>query len=901
MRCQTFRFFKRRNPVRRPAARIRLAVEELESRTLLAVNVLTYEYDTANGGVNANETQLTPANVASGSFGKLFNTPLDGQVYAQPLVDTGVTIGTGPYTTPGAAGVHDVVFVATENDSLYAIDADPSSSGEILWQRSFLNANDANDALAGATSVTAVPWQDATAEPDIAPTYGITSTPVIDPSTNILYAITDTKETVGGVAHFVQRLHAINLADGTDATTPFMIGDTTGDNDNTTSIYVYGNGPGSVTDPYNGTGQPVAQFNALHENQRSALRLVNGTLYAAWASHGDTVPFYGWVVAWNVSNLASNGLQLSGVFNANPDGGEDGIWESGAGPTFTPDGSAFYFVTGNAPEGSVTLGSNGLPTNGNYTEAVVEATLDPSTTPQNQNVNGWGFQVVDYFIPAEAATLGDEDLDLASDAALLPSSAGIAGHSNLLVAGDKAGQLFLLDADDLGGYDPTNQDVLNAVPNSQGNLDAPSYFKGVLSSPVYFNGELYVVGGYDDPARAFTINSDGTLSQDSQTSDTLGYEPGSPVISANGTSNGIVWIMDRTTNELQAYAADNLGDELWNSGTGANALGSSIKFAVPSVANGMVFVGTATGLVAYGLTPANAVSQAPSLSATVLSGTSVNLNWQDASQRPNIASAYLIEESSDGVHFTQVTTAPQGATSLTLGGLTPGITYSFRIRGLNAIGDSPYSNVVTVTPPFVLQAPALPSGLHGTAASSHSIALSWTNNSSNQTGFYLDRATNAGFTQNLITEALSAAPSSFTDTANGLTPGGTYYYRLRAFNAAGSSANTAAVAVTIPPPPSNNGGGSTSSLPSPAANSSAAMSNTRTALLPSLVQLELDVILLMTYLNFASSDSGEDASALFLNAQIRQWWSAITANPLVKTPLGLYALLQGFAQAQSSG
>ncbi|MGH7227105.1 MAG: hypothetical protein ACRELF_28135, partial [Gemmataceae bacterium] len=354
--------------------------------------------------------------------------------------------------------------------------------------------------------------------------------------------------------------------------------------------------------------------------------LVDGTLYVEWASHGDTMPYYGWIVAWNVSNLSSNGLQLSGVFNADPDGGGAGIWESGAGPTFTPDGSSFYFVTGNTTEGPVTLGNNGLPTDGNYTEAVVQASLDPSTTPQNQNQNGWGFQVVDYFIPAEAEALGDTNLDMSTDVALLPNSAGIPGPSNLLVAGDKAGQLFLLDADDLGGYDPTNQNVLNAVPNGQENLSpenpaAPSYFQGVLSSPVYFNGELYVVGGYYESAKIFTINSDGTLSQVSQTSNTLGYEPGSPVISADGTQNGIVWIVDRTTNELQAYAAGNLSDELWSSGQGADALGSAIKFAVPTVANGMVFVGTANGLVAYGLTPANAVSQAPSLSATALSST----------------------------------------------------------------------------------------------------------------------------------------------------------------------------------------------------------------------------------------------------------------------------------------
>lgn len=1205
MKWQPFSFFKRRKPIRRPAAQVRLGVEELESRLLLAVNVLTYDYDISNSGVNTNETQLTPANVSSGSFGQLYNTPVDGQIYAQPLVDNGVTIANGPYTNSGAAGVHNVVFVATENDSLYAID---TGNGAILWQRNFLDPNDPNDALPGASSVSAVPYQSATAATDISPTFGITGTPVIDPSTNIMYVVTATEEMVNGVPNYVQRLHAINIANGTDATTPYTIGDTTDGNDNNTttydnntSIYVYGDGNGSVTDPYNGTGQPVDQFNAQQENQRAALSLVNGTLYVSWGAHGSTLPYFGWIAAWNVSNLVSDGFQLTGVLNTNPDSEANGVWQGGGALTFTPNGSAFFFTTAAGPLEQVTVGANGLPTDGDYDEAVVEATLNPSTTPQNQGQNGWGFQILDYFMPAEAVQLGTANMDMDSDVALLPSSAGIPGHPNLILAGNKSGRLFLLDANNLGGYNPTNQDVLNAVPTNQGNLDAPVYFNGVVSSPIYFDGQLYVVGAYNDPTKAFTINSDGTLTENSQTSATLGFEPSSPTISADGTANGILWLVDRANNELQAYNANNLSDELWNSGEGADALGSSTKFMPPVVANGMVFVGTANSLVVYGLTAPNAVSQAPTLSATALSGTSVNLSWQDPSQSPNVASAYVIEESTDGIHFTEVATAPQGATSLTLGGLTPGVPYSFRIYGINALGDSPYSNVATATPvatfnfsggfvnssnsltyngsayingnsaeltdggdgeagsvftstpvdidafqtqftfqlsagagtgngitftiqnagpnalgaanaglgygadpttgltggipqsvaikfdlygtftfegndstglftdgnapsipstdlsnsgidlhsgdvfqvnmayngttltvvitdtntgasatqnyninipgmvggdtayvgftgstgdgtaaaqdiltwtfaPPAAQAPASPSNLQAAPASAGSIVLSWTNNSTNQTGYYLDRATDPGFTQNLVTQLLPGASNTFTDVDGYLTPGVTYYYRLRAINSAGSSANTAAVAVAIPPlppPPSNavitsatsnsvslswtdnagplaagyqiyrstNGGpftlqailpagstswtdtnvspatsytyaivaynvtgsygdavvsGSTRSPSSPASNPVAAILNSVTAVLPSLIQLEMDAYLLVAYLNLASSGADVGPLASMLNARIESLWSAIASDPLVRTPLGLYALEQAFSQAQSS-
>jgi fibronectin type 3 domain-containing protein len=1013
--------------IRRAKRRRGWTLERLEPRWLLTVNILGFHNDLGSTGANTGETALTPADVKpNASFGKMFTTNVDGQVYSQPLVDTAVTIAAGPNTTTGAAGLHDVVYVATEHDSLYAID---SHTGAILWTRNFLTLA---DGLPGATSVTTVPNAvlDST---DITPEVGITGTPVIDPANNALYVVTKTAETVSGTVHYVQRLHAISLSDGTDITTPYLIGDTTGTNTNNTQIYVYGTGSGEVTDPYNGTKNQVVQFNALRENQRGALTFENNTVYVDWASHGDNGPYHGWVVAWDVSNLATQGLTVKGVLNDDPNGSEGGIWQGGGRLAFEADGSAFYFETGNGPgsHAATTLNAAGFPSDGSYYDALVKVEADPTTSPTNQNINGWGLKVVDYFIPYNQNALDSADQDFGSGApTLLPDSAGIAGHPHLMIAGGKQGEIYLIDRDNMGHFDPTADHVVDAVPNASGTLTAPQLVNGLLSTAAYFNGHVYIVSGYGSVAKEIAINSNGTLTAISQTTNSFGSLPGSPSISASGSTNGIVWIVDRLNNELHAYDATSLGTELWNSNDkagGADAVGAIVKFAPPTVANGEVFVGTTSSLVAYGLQPpSSTIPLAPVLSGTPLSGSSIDLTWTDASVAPNQASGYFIEESTDDVNFTQVTTAPAAAKGIALGGLSPQTTYDFRIRGFNAIGDSPYSNTVAVTttnqvsaidfsggfddaagtitlngsaklndddlevtdgggseagsafytspvnitqftsqftfqltngantsdgftftiqgvsptalgsrggglgygatgtgakilesvaikfdlfsnagegndstglytdgapptnvgsidltntginlhsgdptlvklmydgaaltvtmtdmdtnapatqtytvniPSFVggssafvgftggtgsnsvttnivnwifspaaAQAPAAPSGLGAQAASATSVALTWTNNATNQSAFILDRATDAGFTQNLLTQNLPASPDSFTDTATGLNPGGTYFYRIRATNSAGDSANSASVSISIPvapPTPTN--------------------------------------------------------------------------------------------------
>jgi autotransporter-associated beta strand protein len=846
---------------------------------------------------------------------------------------------------------------------------------------------------------------------------------VIDPGTNTLYVVVKTKETVGGAAHYVQRLHAINTADGTDRAAPFLIGNTTNGNSNNTQIFVYGTGDGSVTV----SGKSVVQFNALREAERGALSLVNNTVYVEWASHGDNGPYHGWVAQWNVANLATTGFALTGVLNTSPNDGLAGIWQGGGRLVFDPDTSvtAFYFETGNGSGGAPTLNASGFPTNANYNEALVKVIPDPSSTAANQNANGWGLKVADYFIPYNVAALDGADSDFGSGAPMiLPDSAGIAGHAHLMVASGKEGKIYVIDRDNMGHYSATADHVLNVVPDGSGHNTPPVQLGGSLGTPAYFNGKIYWVSGYSSSAYAYTLNSNGTLSVASQTSATFGYLPGSAVVSANGSNNGIVWIMDRNANLIRAYDATTLATELWNSGQkagGGDSVGAVVKFAVPAVANGEVFVGNSNSLLVYGLVqPATAVPNQPTLSATPLSGSTVNLTWTDTTVAPNTASNYSIEDSTDGTNFSVVTTAPAGSTSIAIGGLQVSTKYYFRIRGLNSVGYSPYSNVANATttstaaaldfsggfvgstskltfngttalngpmleltngggsqaasafstlpiditrfstqftsqlsagsstadgftfciqgvgpnalgpaggglgyggspgginnsiavkfdlynnagegvdstglytngaspfnvgsidltpsgidlhsgdainvtmnydgtnlivtltdpsagvsatqtypidipgtvgdgtaylgftggtggltatqdilnwtysPTTVVVSPNAPSGLGGSPASATSINLNWTNNAANQTGFNLDRAADPDFTQSLITQTLPATPNTFTDTATGLAPGSTYYYRLRAFNSAGDSGNSNVVAVAIPVAP----------------------------------------------------------------------------------------------------
>ena len=383
-------------------------VEALERRDLLSADVLSYRYGPADQGQNANETVLTLANVNADDFGKLSSTPLDGQVYAQPLYMENVSITTGP-----SPGLHNVVLVATMHDSLYAIDAD---SGAVLWQTSFI------DSAAGVTMASSAD----VSETDISPEIGILSTPVINSATNTLYVEALTKEIIGGQTHFIHRLHAIDLGDGSEKLGgPDVLGDTVLNSDGS---FDYVSGPavdGTGPDSVNG----VETFNAKIQLQRAALSLVNGVVYVAFASYGDNFNYHGWVLGVDAQTM-----KTVAAFNDTPNGTKGGIWQSGGSISSDALGN-LYLSTGNGTF-DTTLDGNGYPAQQDYGDAILKLTVDPASSPTNQNGNGWGLKVVDYFTPYNTQQLNAQDSDLGSSGpVLLPDSAGSAADPHLLLKG----------------------------------------------------------------------------------------------------------------------------------------------------------------------------------------------------------------------------------------------------------------------------------------------------------------------------------------------------------------------------------------------------------------------------------------------------------------------------------
>ncbi len=609
------------------AWRVHALAERLESRRLLSVDVLSYHNDAGSTGQNLAETALTPANVSSATFGKRYSTTVDGQIYAQPLVKTGVNITVGPNP-----GVQDVVFAATQHDSLYAINA---SNGTVLWRDSFINP---------AAGVIPVPSTDLSSG-DIAPEVGITSTPVIDASSNTIFVSAKTRETVAGQNHYVYQLHAIDLSSGAEKFGgPRTIGDTVflgGANYNFVSgPSVAGTGLGSV-------GGQVT-FNAMRELNRTALTLVNGSVYVAFASHGDVDPYHGWILGYSASNL-----QPTAVFNTTPNGSDGGIWQSGGKIASDAQGN-LYVETGNGTFDS-TLNAGGFPSTADYGDSFLKLTRDSSTSA-NPNPNGWGLGVADYFTPFNQATLNAGDSDLGSAGpVLLPALAGSAAHPNLMEGEGKEGRVYLIDTatGQMGKFDPNVDHVVqeSAAANS-----------GAFDTAAYYNGAFYVIrpGG---KVQQFSIANGVFAATGVVSTDSYPWPGATPSISANGNTNGILWALDKSTSQLRAYNASTLA-ELYTSNQAAarDALGAALKFAVPTVANGMVCAGTYNALDIYGiLAPVTQVPAAvTNLSAAApLSSSASSLSWARNSTNE---SSFTILRSPDGVsQWTQVGSAAAGS------------------------------------------------------------------------------------------------------------------------------------------------------------------------------------------------------------------------------------------------
>jgi hypothetical protein len=570
--------------------------------------VLTQHYDNQRTGAIVSETMLTTSNVNTTAFGKLFTDPVDAQVYAEPLYVANVTIPNH--------GTHNVVYIATENDSVYAFDAD--TGGPPLWQKSFLSPG-----------VTPIPSTD-TGCTQIVPIIGITATPVIDPTTGTIYVVAQTKEN----GTYVHRLHALDITTGSERP----------------------NSPVVISPTAQGSGGTIT-FDTLRQKERAALLLVGNTVYLGASSHCDIEPYHGWLVGYDKSSL-----DQTAVFNTTPDGSEGAIWNSDGGPSADAEGQ-IYVSTGNGTFDANTGGPD-------YGDSFIK--LDPSA-----------LGVLDYFTPFNQAMLSDEDLDLGSGALmLLPDQPGPNPH--LAVSGGKGATLYLVDRDNLGKFNSTTDQIVGEISGQSGPL---------FGTPAYFNGRIYIISS-NQPAVAFDlVNGNFASSAPSQASSIdFTNESGTPAISANGTTNPILWAIDSVggTAVLRAFDANDLATELYDSAQNParDLAGNYVKFTVPTVINGKVYVGADSQLSVYGLL----AEPSPPPSAKVAVMKSVN-----SKIRPN--------HTINGGLFqlTNTSTSPETLTSVTIGFSSPSLfSAAHLVAKLHAAQGNALVTTVSAAPIFTL-------------------------------------------------------------------------------------------------------------------------------------------------------------------------------------------------------
>jgi len=490
------------------------------------IDVLTYHYDNLRDGVDPDETILTPQNVNSNSFGKLFSVPVDGDVYAQPLYVSDLLMPDGK--------IHDVMFVVTEHDSLYAIDA---NNGTILWQDSFIDPNN---------GIVPVPSADTRTE-DITPEVGITGTPVIDATTSTIYFVSNVKNTNNDT--YAQYLDAIDLVTGKEKF----------------------NGPELISASVENADGTTISFDPLLGNQRSALLLLDGTVYIAWASHGDNGDYHGWIMSYSAQAVS----QQLGVLITTLNGSEGGVWMAGGG--LSSDGT--YIFAG-----------------------VANGTCDPSTRDYGDSMlklSANNLNITDSFSAFNYDELNSDDDDFASAEPLLIQS----GLTSLVITADKLGVIYVLDQNNLGGYSKSKNNDIQEI--SVGNTP-------IMNNMAFFNGELYV-GANNMPLESFELSlGNFNLTPVSVTQNEFGNggedgQGANPVISSNGSDDGIVWALDNTDlwsapAVLHAYDAANLSDELYNSAqVPGDAAGYAEVFTSPLVVDGKVIVTGVNMVTVYGL------------------------------------------------------------------------------------------------------------------------------------------------------------------------------------------------------------------------------------------------------------------------------------------------------------
>jgi hypothetical protein len=512
--------------------------------------VTEYHNDSTRAGVNSQEFALTTSNVNTSTFAKLFSCAVDAAVYTQTLWFANLPI---------AGGTHNVIFTATSHSTVYAFDADANPC-LTLWSKSLIPS--------GETWPTALNMGSEDIQPDV----GIVGTPVIDPVTEILYVVTKTK-TVGTNARLAgechQRLHALSLIDGSEtANGPFEL---------TSAITVPGSGDGS-----NGTRLP---FDPFHENQRPGLALVNNKVYLAWGSHNDQKPWHGWVIGFNKSDLRAAPV----LFNASPNGEGAGIWMAGGAPAVDSNNNIYVITSNGNYDGTANFADSFLKLNSNLT-------------------------LQDWFTPSDHAIMDTGNGDLGAGGAAVLADLPSAPVKHLLIGGGKigsgqAGELYVINRDAMGHVEGSGPALIQKFPVT----------RSLYATPAFWNNTLFIAGA-NGPVNAYALHPATGLFNPIPVSHSTGLFPergATPSVSSNGNSHGIVWAVDASQYGgisklgtgpavLHAYDATNLGRELWNSAQAAanrDQAGNAVKFTVPTIANGKVYIGSSSEIDVYGLLP----------------------------------------------------------------------------------------------------------------------------------------------------------------------------------------------------------------------------------------------------------------------------------------------------------
>jgi hypothetical protein len=510
----------------------------------------TNKNDNSRTGQNLQETVLTPQNVNVNTFGKLFSLPIDGQVQGQPLYAANVYI---PNPLNGTAGYHNVVYFGTANDSVYAYDADGKVLAGPLWMDSFIDPPGVVP-VPGSCVVT------------VQPMFGITPTGVIDPTTNTMYVEARTLEgqTTPCSGSYVQRLHALDITTGAEK---------------------FG-GPVAIQASVPGTGSGssggVLAFDPLHENSRPGMLLsqsaqdVNSVVYIAMAGNQDWQPYHGWVLGYDSQTLA-----LKYVYCTTPNGKEGGIWQMGGGIAADTNGNIFV-STGNGTSDATT----------DFGESVLKL------TPNNGTL-----ALADYYTPSNNSALSGYDWDVTSGGVLLlPDQPGNDPH--LMVAGGKEGTIYVINRDNLGGYQQGSDNIAQYIVGAiRGSISNMKQTFGIYNTPSYFQGNVYIFGEYDYP-KMFTLNN-GLLPTKATSQGTVQLRSPNPIFSANGSLNGILWMLEFTpTPTLLAYNPSDLTQEYYDTNQNVardQVSATPIVRVNPTVANGRVYVPANGSVVVYGL------------------------------------------------------------------------------------------------------------------------------------------------------------------------------------------------------------------------------------------------------------------------------------------------------------